>query len=129
MKKDSSDIVQIYQFHVDETKPGRVLSTTRIGDVYMSRLVIDPGVVTGNRYHKKTSRMFYVESGSILAVFEDVESQNKVEHKIKAGSHAIHIPPYTAFATKNIGIIPVIIVLFSNLPSRSDDNYDYHVLN
>ena len=77
MKKDSSDIVQIYQFHVDETKPGRVLSTTRIGDVYMSRLVIEPGVVTGNRYHKKTSRMFYVESGSVLAIFEDVESQKK----------------------------------------------------
>lgn len=119
--------VQLFELTPDVSKSGRILLSAKIGSVYMSRLVIDPGVITGNYYHKLTSLMFYVESGSVVAGFEQVETK---EHKIislKPDRHVIHVPPLVALATKNIGFGRAVVIFFSSHELRSEDTYDYKI--
>jgi len=122
------NFIQIFRFTDDVSKEGRVLSTAKVGDIYMSRLTIEPGIVTGNRFHKDTMRMFYVEKGKILAVFEHVDTKERQEVYMEPGRHAIHVPENVAFATKNVGKENAVIVLFTNNPSRSEDNFHYELL-
>ena len=80
---NNRNFINVFSLEPDKTKPGRTLSTVKIGGVYMSRLIIDPGVTTGNYYHKKTSVMFYVESGSVVAIFENVVTKEHEEGQLR----------------------------------------------
>lgn len=126
--KKRTNFVSIFQFESDKSKPGRTLGTVRIGDVYMTRLVISPGVITGNYYHKRTKIMFYVESGHIQVGFENVKTRERKEMVARPAKQIFHLPPYVSLATKNIGNEDAIIVYFSNKPLRSEDNFTYVVL-
>lgn len=126
--KKSQNFIDVFQFETDKSKPGRILSTVRMGDVYMSRLVISPGVVTGNYYHKRTKIMFYVGNGTLQAIFENVKTKERKEMILKPAKQVIHVPPYVSFATKNIGKEDIVVVYFSNKPLRSEDNFAYKVM-
>ncbi|HYE59691.1 MAG TPA: hypothetical protein VEA18_00710 [Candidatus Kapabacteria bacterium] len=121
-------IVQLFRFEESTRKPGRVLSSVRIGDVYMSRLTIEPGITTGNYFHKKTKVMFYVERGDVLASFEHVKTGEKKKLVIVPDKHVIHVPPFVAHATKNVGKRKAVLVFFSNKALRSEDCFDHRVL-
>ena len=116
------DFIKIFHFQQDNSKEGRVLSTARIGDIYMSRLVLDPGVTSGNYYHKKTRLMFYVGNNPVLATFIQVNTGERRQVLFNPGEKAVHVPEYVALSTKNIGEEEAVIVFFSNNPIRSEDD-------
>lgn len=118
----------MFEFTKDATKPGRLLYWVRIGDVYMSRLIIDPGVATGNYFHKKTQVMFYVSYGDVVAAFEQVKTKENKKFKVRPTKHVVHIPSFVAHATKNVGDKPAVLVFFSNRKLRSGDDFEYKVL-
>lgn len=121
--------VDIFEFRKEKSKPGRALWTVKMGDVYMSRLLIDPGVTTGNYFHKLARIMFYVGGGEVLAAFEHVHTGRRMEMKVEYAKHAVHVPPYVALATKNIGHEPAIMIFFSDRPLRDkDDTFEHKVL-
>ncbi len=120
--------VTTYILKPDTTKPGRLLSTTKIGDVFMTRLVIEPGVTTGNYYHTETSVMFFVEKGDILLVCEHIYTQQKEVLHMTSGTQAIRIPTHVAHATKNMGDTDAVLIFFTNKRLRSGDDYTYSVL-
>lgn len=126
--KKNQNFIEVFHFETDKSKPGRILSTVRMGDVYMSRLIISPGVITGNYYHKKTKLMFYVGNGTLQTIFENVKTKERKEMVLKYAKQVIHVPPYVSFATKNIGKDDIVVVYFSNKPLRSDDNFTYKVM-
>lgn len=123
----NEDFIRFFSFEEDKTKPGRVISTAKIGDVYMSRITINPGVRIGNYYNKKTHAMFYVETGQVEAVFEQVKTKERIQKKIPAGRKAVHIPAYVSRAIKNIGKEQAVLVFFTNRRIRSGDDYEYIV--
>ncbi len=126
--KSMNPFVQIFHFTPDSSRIGRVLSSVRIGDVYMSRLTIEPGVITGNFFHLETSIMFYVEAGLIVAGFEHIETKERKEVEIKPGMQVVHVPPQVARSFKNIGSEEAVVVFFSNRALRSeDDSYPYQI--
>ncbi len=125
---ENQNFIQVFKFVDDVSKSGRILSTVKIGEVYMSRLLIDPGVTTGNIYHKDTSAMFFVERGEVLASFENIKTKEKKEIRVRTGTHAIHIPSFVANATKNIGTNIAVLVFFTDKRLRSGDDFDYHIL-
>lgn len=129
-KRSRGSFIQIFNFEKDQSKPGRVLQTARIGDLYMSRLTIDPGVVTGNYYHKKTRIMFYVTTGELIAVFEHVRTKMRQQITMRPGVKVVHVPPFVSFATKNTSKRDkAVTVFFSNKPLRySADNFVYPVI-
>lgn len=125
-KKDH--FINIFEFHDDASKDGRILSSVKIGGVYMSRMVVEPGIVTGNYYHKLTSSVFYVESGSVVCTFQQINTKQRKYLQIAPARQVVHVPPYVAIATENVGFDAAIMVFFSNRPLRSDDNYEYKVV-
>ena len=126
-EKSLQPFIQIFQFIRDDSRSGRVLSTVRIGDVYMSRMVIEPGVVIGNFYHKETYIMLYVEYGSVLIGLEHIETKERKEIQFRPGEDVIHISPLVARSIKNVGLDEAVIVFFSNKKLRSEDKYEYTV--
>jgi len=116
------DFIKIFHFQQDTSKEGRVISTARIGDTYMSRLVLDPGVTSGNYYHKKTRIMFYVGNNPVLATFVQVNTGERKQILFQPGKKAVHVPEYVAFSTKNVGEEEAVIVFLSNHPLRSADD-------
>ena len=127
--QENDPFVQFFTFQTDTTKAGRVLSTAKIGDIYMSRLVIEPKVVTGNMYHKKMRIMFYVEQGKVTAIFEHTKTKERKEIDLIAGKHVVHVPPLVGLATKNVGKSNAVLVFFSTKRLRSpDDTFDYLLL-
>jgi len=118
-----------YTFARDDSKPGRILHTVHVGDAYVSRLVIAPGVITGNYYHKRTQVLFFVEKGDIFAALEHVESGERKEIHLRPGKHAIHVPTHVSFATKNVSDEEAVLFYFSNHPLRlTQDRFEYEVL-
>ncbi|MEK7644036.1 MAG: cupin domain-containing protein [Patescibacteria group bacterium] len=128
ISKKNQNFISVFQFASDKSKPGRILSTVRIGDVFMSRLVISPGVCTGNYYHRRTKLMFYAESGQLEVVFENVKTKERQKITMKPARQVIHVPSYISFATKNISEEEAILVFFSDKPLRSDDSFEYKVM-
>lgn len=125
-EKIPTDFVKVFEFKQDKSKPGRVLETAKIGGVHMSRLSIDPGVVTGNYYRKQTRLMFYVGGGEVLAAFEHVKTGQRKEMMVLYGQHAIHVPPYVALATKNVGHTKAMLIFFSDNPVRMEGDVFPH---
>jgi len=125
----SDPFIEVFQLKEDASKPGRILSSVRIGNVYMSRLVIRPGVTTGNYYHKDTRLMFYVERGRVLGCFEHVKTHEREEFYLDAGKRVIHVPSCVAHATKNISEEEdAVLVFFSDKELRSEDCYSHILL-
>ncbi len=119
--------VQLFTFQDDRSREGRVISSVKIGDVYMSRVIMDPGYHIGHYYHKETSIMFYVESGSILTRFEQVETKEWKEIALTTDRHAVHVPPFIALSVKNVGFDQAVVVVFSNHKLNTGDEFEYHV--
>ncbi len=117
-----------YKFNRDPSKPGRVLETVRIGEVYISRLEIEPGVVTANFYHKRTNTILFVERGKVFMKFVQVVTHETKEIVMEPGSSIVHLPTMVAIANKNIGRETAIVILFSDQQFRSGDDYFYEVI-
>lgn len=128
MSDEKKRICQVFTFAADTSKSGRVLSSVRIGGVYMSRLVINPGVTTGNVYHKKTRVMMYVEKGSVIMHFVHIRTKQKKQMRLLPGVHVIHIFTHVAHATKNIGKTKAVLVFFTSRPLRDGDDYPFSVV-
>lgn len=120
--------ITLFSFQEDKQRAGRVLSTVKIGDVYMSRLVIAPGVVARNFYHQQTKVMFYVETGLVQAGFEQIETKERKVQVLMPGKYVVHVFPSTAYGLKNIGTIPAVVVFFTSNRLRSEDEFYYTVL-
>jgi hypothetical protein len=125
---NNPNFIKIFRLTEDTSKPGRVLHSTKIGDVYMSRVVIEPGVTTGNHYRKSTRVMYYLSRGDLLAAFEDVNTKQRQEFMMREGAEVIHLMENIAMATKNVGKEPAELIAFSDHPLRSEDCVDYRVL-
>lgn len=123
----SAQFIEVFDFHRDRSKPGRTLATAKIGGLFMSELIIDPGVETGSYYHKKTKIMFFVTQGELQCTFVHVKSGDRKTINLKPCTKAIHVPPYVSFVTKNIGRDKAVAVYFTNLPLRSKDNFSFPV--
>ncbi len=129
-KKNTSKrhhFIKVFNFIPDERKSGRILNTVKVGGVYISRLLMEPGVVTGNYYHRDTYLMLYVETGSVLAIFEHIKTKKRAEVKVRPSRQVLHIPPLVSLATKNIGLDKAVLVMFSNRRLRSGDDFEYIV--
>lgn len=120
---DVIEFIDQYVFDKDDRKPGRLLETVRVGDVFVTRLTIDPGVVTGNLYHKKTNMILFVTNGTVRFRFKQMSSGEESEFVRSPGGSIIHVPPRVVIANKNIGDDPAVIVYFSNKPFRSGDDF------
>tara|TARA_B100000700_G_C14877452_1_gene776372 strand:+ start:272 stop:667 length:396 start_codon:yes stop_codon:yes gene_type:complete len=117
----------IFCFEKDVSKEGRVLSHVQVGGVFMSRLVVEPGVVTGNYFYTSTHVLMSVEFGTVLARFEHVHTKEKKELQLRPGLELVEIPKKVASATKNIGTKPAVIVFFSDKPLRTSEAFHYKV--
>jgi len=127
--KKGENFIQLFRFQDDESKKGRVLSSVKVGDVYMSRLCIEPGILTGNKYHKETNRIFGVEKGKVRLIFEDIKTKERKDLILEPGTHVVHVPPEVAFACKNIGEEPAVLVFFTNRALRDkEDSFPYELL-
>lgn len=116
-----------YPFQQDRRKPGRLLETVKVGGVWISRVTIDPGVITGNLYHQKTSVMMFVTQGRLRFKFVQINTGEQKEFEMERGRGLIHLPPYVAIADKNIGKDPAVVYYLSNHPFRLDDDYEYKI--
>ncbi|MBD3311474.1 MAG: hypothetical protein GF349_03190 [Candidatus Magasanikbacteria bacterium] len=124
-KTPGGHFVKVFEFVPDEQKSGRILSSVKVGGVYISRLMIEPGVVTGNYYHRDTFLMMYAESGSIKGYFEHVKTKKRTDINILPAKQVIHIPPLVSHATANVGLDSAVLVMFSNKRLRSGDDFEY----
>jgi dTDP-4-dehydrorhamnose 3,5-epimerase-like enzyme len=93
----------------------------------MYRLLIEPGVVTGNYYHKETFIMFSVESGEIDATFVQVKTGERTDSTIQAQKQAVHVPPFNALAVANVSDQPAVLYIFSNKRLRGNDDLAYPI--
>ena len=73
-----------YKFTKDRSKPGRILEWVKVGEVFISRIVIDPGMTLSNIYNKETNVIMFVEKGRLKSKFVHIETgaaRNKYLHK------------------------------------------------
>ncbi len=123
----SPQFITICDFSHDGSKPGRQVSTAHIGDVFMTRVQIDPGVTTGGYYHKETEVVCYVAKGRVHLSIEQVCTKKRQELLLDPGKHIVQIPPFHRITTKNIGESEAILVFFSNRELRSHIDSFSHV--
>lgn len=127
-ERQIDNFIKIFRFEDDFSKPGRNVSSVKIGGVYITRVIVEPGVTTGNLYHKDTRQAFYVGEGEVHASFEHVRTKERKDFLVKKETQVVHIPEYVAIATKNIGHSRAVLVFFSNKPLRSEDTFDYKLI-
>jgi len=111
-----------YKFEKDFSRPGRTLQTVKVGDVYISRLGLDPSKVIGNIYYEKTNIIFFVERGRIRLHCKQINTGEDKETVVNPGDAVVHLPPYTAFSLENMENDETIIMFFSNKPLRSGEH-------
>lgn len=128
MNKKNHEFITRYNFHKDTSKAGRILETVKVGQIYICRVVMKPGVITGNYYHKKTNSMYMVEAGRVKFKFVQVNTGETKEMDLKVGSSLVNMPPYVAIASKNCGTEKARVVVFSDRPLRSGDDFPYEIL-
>lgn len=125
--KKKREFVTKYYFHKDKSKSGRILESAKINQVYVSRVICRPHVVTGNYYHKETCFIIMVEKGKVQFKFVEVDGDKKKELQLTPGTGIVHVPPLTAFASRNLGEEEAVVVIFSNKPLRSGDDINFKV--
>ena len=128
METPDDSFLQIFQFVDDDSKPGRTISSTRIGDITMARVTIEPGHTIGNHYHAQTRMMIYVGSGRVKGVFEDIKTKQRKEIIMTAAKEVVHSVENVAHAFTNLGDKPAVLVVFSNKPLRSKDSFRYSLV-
>jgi len=121
----NSKFVTRYPFSEDKSREERVLQTVRIGGVYFSRVEVEPGAVVANLYYRNTNFIFFVELGKMKARFVQVHSGEEKELVMEPGGGLMHVPPYNAFALKNLSKEKGIMIVFSDQPLRSGDDVEY----
>ena len=99
---DKMQFIRHYQFEKDESKTGRTLETAKVGDVFITKLTIEPRAITGNLYHKETQVILFVSKGKVLFRFVQVNTGQVKDMIIHPEQGIIHVPPYTALASKNL---------------------------
>lgn len=117
-----------YKFQKDRSRLGRSLYSVKVGDVHISRLVVQPQKKIGNSYYKKTNIVFFVEYGRVRMKCVQVNTKEEKEMMLTPGNGIIHLPPYTALAFKNLARKrEAILIFFSNKALRGSDEYDFEV--
>ncbi|MEK7084442.1 MAG: hypothetical protein AAB932_04370 [Patescibacteria group bacterium] len=104
------------------------MDSSKVGEVYIFRLFIEPGIVTGNYYHKETNTIMFVERGRVKMKFRQVHTGEAAEIDLEPGSGIVHVPPFVALATRNISYDPAVVIIFSDRPLRSGDDYEFSLL-
>ena len=121
----SKQFIDIFELTPDASREGRVLYTARVGNVYMSQHVIEPGTTVNAHFHKQTRNIFYVEEGKVRCRFEHIVSKEYRAFEVKPGKDVLHIPENVAHEFSNVGSVPAVLVMFSNQQPRSGDDFDY----
>ncbi len=121
------DFIERFVLLKDSSRPGRILETAKVGDVYVTRVTIRPGRVTGNIFHKKTSFIQFVTSGKVEFTVKQMKTGEESTISMTPESGIVHVPPNVAVATKNVSKKSAVVVYFSNRQFRSGDDYP-HVL-
>lgn len=119
--------VSFYDLSPDISKPGRLMETAKVGNVYVTRLTIDPEVVTGNLYHKETEVILFVTRGRVNFKFFHIQTREDAEFVLEPGDDIVHVPANIAMASKNVGSEPAVVVYFSNKPFRDNDDHHYEI--
>ena len=127
MSEAENHFIQQFKFKDDKVAPGRSVSYMKMGDLYISKISIDPGIKLGNTYHKKTRVMFFVSQGRVRFTFKQINTEQVQEIIIENEREAIHVPEFVASTTENIGDTKAVIIAFSNESLQSDDRFEYHV--
>jgi dTDP-4-dehydrorhamnose 3,5-epimerase-like enzyme len=123
----NKQFISLYPYHEDRSKPGRIMEIARVGKVFVTRLSMRPGVVTGNLYHKKTHVIVFVTEGRVKFTFVQVNTQERRVVVLEPGSPIVHWPAYVACASENVARRESTIVYFSNQAFRSKDDYPFAV--
>ncbi len=127
MVREDDHFITWYKFTEDRSRPRRVLLGARIGGVYVAELILEPGAVAGNHYHKKTNSIFLVGRGKIRGGFERVDDGERLDFTAEPGSGIMHLPPKTAVAIKNVVADKTVVIFFANRPFRSGDDVDFPI--
>lgn len=125
---DANQFITEYVFQTDRSKPGRTLDTVKVGEVYISRLTMDPFIVSGNLYHENTNVILFVTAGKVRFSFIHKETGKKRDIMMEPGERIIHWPPGVACASKNLVNEQSIVYFFSNRAFRSDDDHPFEVI-
>lgn len=123
-----NEFITKYNFCKDTSKAGRILEFVKVGKVYISRVEMEEGVITGNYYHKETNSMYMVEAGKVKFKFVQVNTKETKEMELKVGSSVVSLPPFIAIASKNCGKELARVIVFSDRPLRSGDDYPFEIL-
>lgn len=122
-----SQFISRYSFFADKSKPHRILQTAKVAGVHISRLTMEPGVVAGNLYHKRTNVLILVTRGKVRFAFEHIKSKARTYYRADSSFGLIHQPPMTAIALKNAATDLSVAIFFSNHPLRGDDDFVYNI--
>ncbi len=120
--------IKKYSFKELSTSGRSFLESVKVGDVYISRQVIEPGNISGNHYHKETNTIFFIEQGKVRVKFKQVHTGEEKSFVMQPGDGIVHVPTYVAVASKNIGKEEAIVILLSNKAFRSGDDYDMPII-
>lgn len=126
MDKETKFVTR-YPFAEDKSREERLLQTVRIGGVYISRVEIEPNASVANLYYKNTNFIFFIETGRMQAKFVQVNTKEEKEIIIEPGSGIMHVPPYNAFAVKNLSKEKGIMIVFSDQPLRAGDDVEFKI--
>lgn len=92
------------------------------GQVYL--LTFDgKGIIRGNHYHNKSCEMFCLIAGAVKMVFEDVDTQKRIEKVVIVNSREfsrIYIGPKVAHAIKSLSDF-TIMVSYSSIEYAVND--------
>jgi dTDP-4-dehydrorhamnose 3,5-epimerase len=89
------------------------------------------GTIRGNHYHNRSSEMFCLISGSVQMVFEEVDTQNRLEKTITV-THTefsrISIGPKIAHAIKSLSDFAVMVSFSSKEYDLTEDDKIFYSL-
>jgi hypothetical protein len=68
-----------------------------------------------------------VEYGRLEMKCVQVHTKEEAEMLIGPGEGIIHLPPYVGIGLKNFGKKKAVLIMLSNKPLRSDDEYEYQI--
>ena len=91
-------------------------------------VVLHPGRVRAQHYHKKKEEWFAITSGSVSLCLKHVESQQEEKIPLEIDSDeykVIYVPPFVAHALKNIGESDASVAVFSKTPAEPDDTFPF----
>lgn len=92
-------------------------------------VVIHPGRVRAQHYHKKKEEWFAITSGSVSLCLMHVNSRQEEMIPLDIDSEdykVICVPPLVAHTLKNIGESKASVVVFSTTPAEPGDTIPFH---